>query len=158
MDRVPGIDQRVAEGVLSEIGVDMSCFPTHRHAASWAGLCPGNNESAGKRKSGKIRKGNQWLRRYLVEASWAAVRKKGIYLSALYHRLVVRRGKKKAIVAVAHALLVMIYHILKDQVPYRELGSGHFDKINAVYVKRHHIKRRENLGFKVILKPISQAA
>ncbi len=158
MDRVPGINQRVAEGVLSEIGVDMSCFPTHRHAASWAGLCPGNNESAGKRKSGKIRKGNQWLRRYLVEASWAAVRKKGTYLSALYHRLVVRRGKKKAIVAVAHALLVMIYHILKDQMPYRELGSGHFDKINAVYVKRHHIKRLENLGFKVILEPISQAA
>ncbi len=158
MDRVPGINQRVAEGVLSEIGVDMSCFPTHRHAASWAGLCPGNNESAGKRKSGKIRKGNQWLRRYLVEASWAAVRKKGTYLSALYHRLVVRRGKKKAIVAVAHALLVMIYHIFKDQVPYRELGSGHFDKINAVYVKRHHIKRLENLGFKVILEPISQAA
>ena len=158
MDRVPGINQRVAEGVLSEIGVDMSCFPTHRHAASWAGLCPGNNESAGKRKSGKIRKGNQWLRRYLVEASWAAVRKKGTYLSALYHRLVVRRGKKKAIVAVAHALLVMIYHIFKDQVPYRELGSGHFDKINAVYVKRHHIKRLENLGFKVILEPISQSA
>ena len=158
MDRVPGINQRVAEGVLSEIGVDMSCFPTHRHAASWAGLCPGNNESAGKRKSGKIRKGNQWLCRYLVEASWAAVRKKGTYLSALYHRLVVRRGKKKAIVAVAHALLVMIYHIFKDQVPYRELGSGHFDKINAVYVKRHHIKRLENLGFKVILEPISQSA
>jgi len=158
MDLIPGIDQRVAEGVLSEIGVEMSCFPTHRHVTSWAGVCPGNNESAGKRKSGKTQKGNRWLRRYLIEASWAAVRSKGTYLSALYHRLVARRGKKKAIVAVAHALLVMIYHILKDQVPYRELGSDHFDKLNATYVQRHHVKRLESLGFKVILEPLSQAA
>src|SRR4030042_765984 len=83
--RLPGIDQRVAEGVLSEMGKDMSCFPTDGHAASWAGLCPGNNESAGKRKSGKTRKGDRWLRRYLIEAAWAASRKKGSYLSALYH-------------------------------------------------------------------------
>jgi transposase len=158
MDLVPGINQRVAEGVLSEMGVDMSCFPTHGHAASWTGLCPGNNESAGKRKSGRIRKGNQWLRRYLIEAAWAAVRKRGTYLSALYYRLVPRRGKKKAILAVAHALLVMIYHILKDQVSYRELGSDHFNKLNAAYVQRHHVKRLESLGFKVILEPLSQAA
>jgi transposase len=158
MDLVPGINQRVAEGVLSEMGVDMSCFPTHGHAASWTGLCPGNNESAGKRKSGRIRKGNQWLRRYLIEAAWAAVRKRGTYLSALYYRLVPRRGKKKAIVAVAHALLVMIYHILKNQVSYRELGSDHFNKLNAAYVQRHHVKRLESLGFKVILEPLSQAA
>ncbi len=158
MDLVPGIDQRVAEGVLSEIGGDMSCFPTHGHAASWAGLCPGNNESAGKRKSGKTRKGNQWLRRYLTEAAWAATRKQGSYLSALYHRLVVRRGKKKAIVAVAHALLVIVYHILKNQVSYRELGSDHFSKFNAAYVQRHHVKRLESLGYKVTLEPLSKAA
>lgn len=158
MDLVPGINQRVAEGVLSEMGVEMSSFPSHRHVASWAGLCPGNNESAGKRKSGRIRKGNQWLRRYLIEASWAAVRKRGTYLSALYYRLVPRRGKKKAIVAVAHALLVMIYHILKDQVPYYELGSDHFNKLNVAYVQRHHVKRLESLGFKVILEPLAQAA
>jgi transposase len=158
MDLVPGIDQRVAEGVLSEIGVDMSCFPTDGHAASWSGLCPGNNESAGKRKSGKTRKGNRWLRRYLIEASWAATRKKGSYLSALYHRLVVRRGKKKAIVAVAHRLLVIVYHMLKDQASYRELGSDHFDKLNAAYVQRHHVKRLESLGFKVTLEPLSKAA
>jgi transposase len=158
MDLVPGSNQRVAEGVLSEMGVDMSCFPTHGHAASWTGLCPGNNESAGKRKSGRIRKGNQWLRRYLIEAAWAAVRKRGTYLSALYYRLVPRRGKKKAIIAVAHALLVMIYHILKDQVSYRELGSDHFNKLNAAYIQRHHVKRLESLGFKVILEPLSQAA
>jgi len=158
LDLIPGIDQRVAEGVLSEIGVDMSCFPTDGHAASWAGLCPGNNESAGKRKSGKTRKGDRWLRRYLIEAAWAATRKKGSYLSALYHRLVVRRGKKKAIVAVAHRLLVIIYHMLKDHGTYRELGSDHFNKLNAAYVRRHHVKRLESLGFKVILEPISEAA
>ena len=158
MDLVPGINQRVAEGVLSEMGGDMSFFPSHRHAASWAGLCPGNKESAGKRKSGKIRKGNPWLRRYLIEASWAAVKKRGTYLSALYYRLVPRRGKTKAIVAVAHTLLVMIYHILKDQVPYRELGSDYFNKLNAAYVQRHHVKRLESLGFKVILEPVSDAA
>jgi len=158
MDLVPGINQRVAEGVLSEIGVDMSCFPSHGHAASWAGLCPGNNESAGKRKSGRTRKGNQWLRRHLIEASWAAVKKRGTYLSALYYRLVPRRGKKKAIIAVAHAILVMIYHILKDRVPYHELGSDYFNKLNAAYVQRHHVKRLENLGFKVILEPLSEAA
>src|SRR4030042_940452 len=149
MDLVPGINQRVAEGVLSEMGVDMSCFPSHRHAASWTGLCPGNNESAGKRKSGKTRKGNQWLRRYLIEASGAAVRKRGTYLSALYYRLVPRRGKNKAIVAVAHALLVMIYHIVKNQVPYHELGSDSFTQLNAAYVQRHHVKPLESLGFKV---------
>jgi transposase len=158
LDLIPGINQRVAEGVLAEIGVDMSCFPTDGHAASWAGLCPGNNESAGKRKSGKTRKGDQWLRRYLMEAAWAAIRKKGSYLSALYHRLVVRRGKKKAIVAVAHRLLVIIYHMLKDQGTYRELGSDHFNKLNAAYVQRHHVKRLESLGFKVILEPLSEAA
>ncbi|MBM4324431.1 MAG: IS110 family transposase [Deltaproteobacteria bacterium] len=158
MDLVPGINQRVAEGVLSEMGVDMSYFSTDGHAASWAGLCPGNNESAGKRKSGKTRKGDRWLRRYLIEAAWAATRKKGSYLSALYHRLVVRRGKKKAIVAVAHRLLVIIYHMLKDQGSYRELGSDHFNKVNAAHVQRHHVRRLESLGFKVILEPLAKAA
>ena len=133
----------------------MSCFPTDGHAASWAGLCPGNNESAGKRKSGKTRKGDRWLRRYLIQAAWAATRKKGSYLSALYHRLVVRRGKKKAIVAVAHRLLVIIYHMLKDQTSYRELGSDHFNRLNTAYIQRHHVKRLESLGFKVILEPLS---
>jgi transposase len=158
MDLVPGINQRAAEGILSEIGGDMNCFPTDGHAASWAGLCPGNNESAGKRKSGKTRKGDRWLRRYLIEAAWAASRKKGSYLSALYHRLVVRRGKKKAIVAVAHRLLVIIYHLLKDQGSYRELGPDHFNKVNAAHVQRHHVKRLESLGFKVVLEPVAKAA
>ncbi len=133
IDPIPGINQRMAENVLSETGVDMSCFPSHGHAASWAGICPRSNESAGKRKSGKIRKGNQWLRRYLIEAAWAAVKeKRGSYLSALLS-VGPRRGKKKAIVAVTHSLLVMIYHILKDQVPYRKLGPNYFNKLSTAY-------------------------
>jgi transposase len=158
LDLIPGIDRRAAEGIVSEIGVDMSCFPSDGHVASWAGLCPGNNESAGKRKSGKTRKGDQWLRRYLIEAAWAATRKKGSYLSALYYRLVVRRGKKKAIVAIAHRLLVIIYHMLKHQASYRELGADHFNKLTAVHVQRHHVKRLESLGFRVILEPLTKAA
>lgn len=158
LDLIPGIDRRVAEGVLSEIGVEMSRFPTDKHLASWAGLCPGNNESGGKRKSGKTRKGNSWLRRYLTEAAWAATRKKGSYLAALYNRLAVRRGKKKALVAVAHRLLVIIYHMLEDEAPYRELGADHFDKINKAQIQRHHVKRLESLGFRVVLEPLAEAA
>jgi len=158
LDQIPGIDRRVAEGVVSEIGTDMDWFPSDRHISSWAGVSPGNHESAGKRKSGRVCKGNTWLRRHLIEAAWAAVRKKGSYLSALYHRLVTRRGKKKAIVAVAHSILVIIYHVLKDQVPYHELGPDYFDKLNTAHIKRHYVRRLENLGFKVILEPLSQAA
>ncbi len=158
MDLIPGINQRVAEGVLSEMGMDMSCFPTDEHAASWAGLCPGNNESAGKRKSGKTRKGDRWLRRYLIEAAWGASRQKGSYLSALYYRLVVRRGKKKAIVAVAHKILIIIYHVLKEQTSYRELGPDYFNKLNSVHIQRHHVKRLESLGFRVTLEALPKAA
>ncbi len=158
MDLIPGIDQRVAEGILSEIGPDMNWFPSDRHLSSWAGACPGNNESAGKRKSGKTRKGNRWLYRYLIEAAWAASRSKGTYFNALYHRLVARRGKKKAIVAVAHSLLVVVYHVLKNQVPYRELGANHFDKLNLTHIKHHHVRRLESLGFKVTLEPLQKAA
>jgi transposase len=158
MDLIPGIDQRVAEGILSEIGPDMNWFPSDRHLSSWAGACPGNNESAGKRKSGKTRKGNRWLYRYLIEAAWAASRSKGTYFNALYHRLVARRGKKKAIVAVAHSLLVVVYHVLKNQVPYRELGDNHFDRLNLTHIKHHHVRRLESLGFKVTLEPLQKAA
>lgn len=150
---IPGIGQKAAETIISEIGVDMDRFATHRHLASWAGVCPGNNESAGKRKNGKTRKGDQWLRRCLIEASWAASRSKETYLSALYHRLVRRRGKKKAAVAVGHSILVMAYHILKSNMSYRELGSDYFDRLNIMYIKNHFVKRLEGLGYKVSLKP-----
>jgi transposase len=158
LDTIPGVDQRVAEALVAEIGVDMSRFPTHRHLASWAGICPGNNESAGKRKSGKTRKGDRWLFRTLIEASWSIIRSKGTYLYALYHRLVPRRGKKKAIVAVAHGILVIAYHVLKNKVSYQELGPDYFDKLNVIQIKRHYIRRLEALGFKVLLEPTEKAA
>jgi len=155
---IPGVKQRMAEVILAEIGADMSRFPTHRHLASWAGLCPGNNESAGKRKSGKTRKGDRWLKRGLTESSWAVSRAKETYLSALYHRMVRRRGKKKATVAVAHAMIVMAYHIPKHKLPYSELGADYFDRLNVSYIKHHFTKRLEALGYKVTLEPLQAAA
>lgn len=155
---ITGVKQRVAEGVISEIGVDMSRFSTHRHCASWTALCPGNNESAGKRKSGKTRKGNRWLRQTLLEAAWAASRGRGTYLSALYHRLVRRRGKKKAAIAVAHSILITCYHLLKDKIPYYELRDDYFDRLNITHIPRHFVKRLEGLGYKVTLEPLQLAA
>lgn len=155
---IPGVDQKVAEAIVAEIGVDMSRFPDHRHLASWAGLCPGNNESAGKRLSGRTRKGNQWLRRMLIETAWTVSRTKESYLNALYHRLARRRGVKKAAVGVSHAILVMAYHILKTGLPYEELGSDHFDRLNIVQVKRHALRRLEALGYNVILEPTQATA
>jgi transposase len=158
MDTIPGVDRKAAEGTIAEVGWDMERFPTHRHLASWTGLCPGNHETAGKRKKGKTRKGDRWFRRYAIEMALAASRTKGSYLNALYHRLVRRKGHKKAIVAVAHAILVIIYHVLKHRVPYRELGADYFDKLNVTYIKRHHVRRLESLGFKVTLEPLEAAA
>lgn len=155
LDTIPGVDQKVAQAIVAEIGVDMNQFPSHRHLASWAGLCPGNNESAGKHKSGKTRKGDRWLKRSLIEASWAASRANETYLSALYHRVARRRGKKKAAVAVSHAILVISYHILKNHIPYQELGADYFDLLNASHVKNHFVHRLERLGFKVTLEPLS---
>lgn len=157
LDTIPGVDQKVAQAIVAEIGVDMSQFPSHRHLASWAGLCPGNNESAGKRKSGKTSKGDRWLKRTLIEASWAVARAKETYLSALYHRVARRRGKKKAAVAVSHAILIMAYHILMHHVPYQELGADYFDRLNLDYIKHHFIHRLEGLGFEVTLKPLEAA-
>ena len=155
---IPGVDQKTAEVIISEIGVDMSRFPSHRHLASWAGLCPGNNESAGKRKGGKVRKGSQWLKRGLMESSWAASRTKETYLNALFHRMVRRKGKKKANVAVAHAILIIVYHILKKRIPYYELGADHFDRLNLKYITNHLVNRLNVLGYKVTLEPLSLAA
>lgn len=155
---IPGVEQRTAQVIISEIGTDMSRFPSANHLASWAGLCPGNNESAGKRKSGKTRKGDQWLRRALVEVAWAASRTKETYLSSQYHRLVARRGKKKAIVAVAHSVLVAIYYILVNTVPYRDLGADYLVKLNETNIKRYHVRRLQELGYQVSITPLEQAA
>ncbi len=159
LDTIPGVNRRVAETIIAEIGADMSQFPTHRHLASWAGMCPGNDESAGKRRSGRTRKGSKWLRSALIEAARAASRSKGTYLSAQYARLRGRRGSKKAAVAVGHSILVIAYHILEREVPYEELGEDHLDqrRSNEAYTKRL-VRQLERLGHQVALEPLPQPA
>jgi len=153
LQTVPGVGPRTAEVLMAEVGRDMSRFPSHRHLASWAGLCPGNNESAGKRKSGRTRKGSPWLRSALVEAAWAASHSKRTYLSAQYHRLAARRGGKRAVVAVAHTLLVIVYHLLKGGETYSELGGNYFDERDRWQVERRLVRRLEGLGYTVSLQP-----
>ena len=155
---IPGVDRVTAWGLLAEIGLDMKQFPDAQHLASWAGLCPGNHESAGKRKSGKIRKGSLWLRRCLCQGAWAVSTKKGNYLSALFRRLAARRGKKRATIAVAHNLLVIAYYILRDKVCYRDLGPDYFDRLDPEGLRRRLTKRLEGLGFKVTLERLPEAA
>jgi transposase len=155
---IPGVDRVTAWGLLAEIGLNMSQFPDAQHLASWAGLCPGAHESAGKRKSGKIRKGSLWLRRCLCQGAWAVSTKKGNYLSALFRRLAARRGKKRATIAVAHNLLVIAYYILRDQVCYRDLGPDYFDRLDPEGLRRRLTKRLEGLGFKVTLERLADAA
>jgi transposase len=152
LDLIPGVNRQTIENVIAEIGVDMRQFPDADHAASWAGICPGNEESAGKRKRSKTTKGNVWLRRALCEAAWAAGRTKHTYFGMLFRRLAARRGKKRALVAVAHALLVVIYHLLKDpQLNYQELGEHYFDTLDPIRLRRHLVKRLESLGYDVTL-------
>jgi transposase len=151
-DAIPGINRGVAQVVAAEIGIRMEQFPTAGHLSSWAGICPGNHESAGKRYSGKTTDGNVWLRRALIQAAWAASRTKNCYFNSLYHRLAGRRGKKRAIVAVAHSLLVVIYHTLKDGVIYQELGSDFFERIHEEQVVRKSIQRLNKLGYTVKLE------
>jgi transposase len=139
--------------VLSEIGVDMERFPSDNHQASWAGVCPGNYESAGKRLSGKTRPGNPYLKAVLCELAWVIAHTKGTYLSAFYHRIARRRGKKRAIVAVAHKLLVIIYHVLKTKTPYTDLGEAYFDQLERAQIERRSVRRLEQLGYEVTLTP-----
>jgi transposase len=158
LETIPGIKRRLAEVILSEIGTDMSRFPSARHLASWAGMCPGNNESGGKRKSGRTRKGSPWLRTALVEAAQAASRCKEGYLPAQFHRLRLRRGGKKAIIAVGHTLLVIVYHVLKEEKDYQELGGNYFDQADRQAVEKRLVHRLEKLGYDVTLTPASPAA
>ena len=150
---IPGVGRRTAEVLVAEIGVDMSRFPTSAHLASWAGMCPGNDESAGKRRSGKTRKGSPWLRSTLIEAARAAGRSKHTYLSAQYHRLAARRGTKRAAVAVGHTILVIAYHLLNGEDVYRDLGATYFDERDRHAVERRLVARLEGLGYKVSLDP-----
>ena len=149
LDEISGIGVTTAQMVLSEIGTDMSKFPSDGHLCAWAGVAPGNNESAGKRQSGKTRKGNQSLRAGLVQAAHAAARSKDTYLSALYRRIAARRGKKRAIIAVAHAILKIIYHMLKNETHYKDLGANYFDKLNPARTVNRFIKRLQELGYSV---------
>lgn len=158
LDTIPGVNQRTAEIIVAELGTDMSRFPTAKHAAAWAGVAPGNNESAGKRYSGKTRDGNQALQDALSEAAWAATRTKETYLSALYHRLAGRRGKKRAIVAVAHSILVSSYYMLSRHEPYHDLGGTYFDERKQASVINRLLQRLEKLGFSVTIEPTAVAA
>jgi transposase len=155
---IPGIDERAAENILAEIGTDMDQFPNAGHLASWTGMCSGNRESAGKRQSGRTTKGNRWLRATLVQVAWAASHTKNTYLAAQYHRLAGRRGKKRALVALGHTLLVIIYHVLRDQTSYRELGPDYFDRLETDRLTRTLVRRLERLGHKVTLQPQEPAA
>lgn len=154
LDAIPGIGRRTAEVLLAEIGVDMSRFATAAHLASWAGMCPGNNESAGKRRSGKTRKGNRYLRAALTEAAHAAFRKKDSYLAAQGQRLTARRGRRRATIAVGHSILVMVYHLLKhpDSI-YQDLGMHYFDCRDPERVERRLVQRLQALGYRVSLEP-----
>jgi transposase len=151
---IPGVDKRSAQEVLAEIGADMNQFPNEDHISSWAGVCPGNNETGGKRKSGKTTKGCVWLKAALGEIAWAASRTKGTYLTAHYRRICRRRSKKIAIVASAHTILVIIYHMIKHRLPYRELGDEYFNKVDKEKIKNSMIKRLEKLGYKVQIQEV----
>ena len=152
-DSLPGIDRITAWTMVAEMGADMNQFPTVAHAASWAGLCPGQEESAGKRKSGRTRRGNVWLRRALTQAAWGASMTKGSYFKAFYHRLAPRKGKKRAIVAVAHALLSTGYMLLWSGRRFADLGEDYFDRLDRERLTKRLLKRLEKLGHQVSIQP-----
>lgn len=156
LDTIPGVNQRIAQIIVAEIGTDMSRFPSAKHLASWAGLCPGNHESAGKRRSGKPRKGSRWLRQALVEAAHGAAHTKKTYLAALHRRIATRRGRNKATVAVAHAILVISYYLLTRKEPYEDLGANYFDEREKQDLERRLVKRLQHLGYDVRLQPAAK--
>ena len=153
LDEVPGFDRRAAENVLAEIGTDMTRFPTSGHLSSWAGMCPGNNESAGKRRSGRMTDGNKWLKRTLNQTGWTAARKNGSYFQAQHRRLTKRRGPKRATMAVGHSQLCVVYEMLKNNTRYADLGGNYFDTRNTDRDKDKMVARLEAMGYKVSLQP-----
>ena len=152
LDTIPGVSQRTAEILIAEVGTDMSRFPSAKHLASWAGMCPGHHESAGKRLSGKTRKGSRWLRQVLVEIAHVAAKTKDTYLAAQYRRIASRRGKKRALIALGHTVLVIAYQLLTRQQPYHDLGVAYFDKLEQNRVKRRLVHRLERMGYEVVLQ------
>ena len=152
---IPGVKNLGAHVIVSEVGIDMHRFPSAAHLISWTGICPRNDESAGKRRSNRLRKGAPWLKTMLVQCAWAAVRPKDSYLQAQFYRIKARRGPKKAIVAVAASILTAIYHMLKDGTMYKDLGRDHFDRRSTDRQKRRLVKRLADLGYSVVIKPLA---
>jgi transposase len=158
LDTMPGVGEQVAQTVVAEMGVEMGCFPRAEHLASWAGLCPGHHESAGKRQSGKTTKGSPFLRAALGQAAWAASHSRGTYLAAQYHRLGKRMGKKKALVAVAHSILVIVYHLLSRRTRYVALGEDVFKHRSVQAQSQRLIRQLEALGFRGTVEDRKEAA
>lgn len=156
LDAIPGVNRRTAECILAEVGTTVDNFPTAKHLASWACICPGNHMSANKRRSGKRRKGQKWLVSALVEAAWGAANAYGSYLSAQFRRLAKRRGPKRAAVAVAHSILIIVYHLLSDpDAEFQELGGDYFHKRDAEQIQRQAVHKLESLGLHVTLEPVA---
>jgi len=155
---IPGVDLRTAQAAAAEIGTDMNRFPSECHLSAWAGMCPGNDESAGKRRSGKTPKGSPWLKQALVQAAWAASHTKNTYLSAFYRRLAARRGRKRALVALGHTILVIMYHLQRNGTDYADLGGDYFERRDKDKLTRRLLRRLEALGMKVTVESTEQAA
>jgi transposase len=153
LESMPGIQRTAACALIGEIGVDMSKFPSSRHLASWAGLCPGNNQSAGKQRSGKSHRGNRWIKGLMTEIAWAASRKGGSYCQAFYRRLARQRGKKRALVALGNSLLQVAWHLLTHRCNYVDLGGDYFEKLHRERLQESLVRRLEQLGHKVTLEP-----
>jgi transposase len=153
LEQIPGVSRVVAAVIVAELGTDMTVFPSAQHAAAWAGLCPGNHESAGKRRHAGARKGNVHLRTALVEAAVAASHAKGTYLRDKFYRLRARRGTKRAAMAIAHKILIAAYHLLATRAPYRDLGAAYLDGLETRHTTRNLVRRLERLGYEVTLGP-----
>jgi transposase len=158
LDEIPGVNERIAQIIVAEVGTNLEKFPTSKHLSSWAGMCPGNNQSGGKRRRGRIRPGNRSLKQALMEAANAAVRKKETYLQTLYGRLVGRRGRKRTLVAVGRTILESVYYMLKNGQHYRELGADYFERRNPEALARKLARRIQRLGFDISLTTLSKAA
>ena len=151
LDEIPGLNRKSIEDIIAEIGLDMSVYPTEKHLASWAGISPGNNESAGKKKSGRTTPGNKHLKSILSEVAWSATRSKDTFYSARYHRLAARRGKKRALIAIGHSILKSVYHVIKGKEEYKELGADYLDNKLKTSRKAYFKKELEKMGYTVIL-------
>jgi transposase len=158
LQTIPGVKKKTSEKIVAEIGVDMSRFPSDAHLSSWAGVSPGNNESAGKRRSGRVTPGNKWLKKALTESARAASKTKKTYLNARYRRLAARRGAKRAAIAVGRTILIMAYHIIKEQRTYHELGADYFDRLNEQHLIKRLTSRITALGYDVEIKKLPVAA